>query len=88
MKMKDMKRVYLVKRHLDGERMFVTINYDTCVARWYSGAEAWDNDTTDCVEDDSSWDNYGAHSGMLEGITEEWVDQFFNEYEIIDVREF
>ena len=82
-----MKKVYLVKMYRDGDRMFVTIDYDLRVARWYSGAEAWDNDTTDCVEDDSSWEGNG-NTGMLEDITDEWIDQFFNEYEVLDEREF
>ena len=83
-----MKKVYLVKMRRDGERMFVTIDYDARVARWYSGEDALDNDTTACVEDDSSWDNYGAHTGMLEDITDEWIDQFFDAYEVLDEREF
>lgn len=83
-----MKKVYLVELRRDGERMFVTIDYDARVARWYSGEDALDNDTTACVEDDSSWDNYGDYTGMLEDITDEWIDQFFEEYEVLDEREF
>lgn len=83
-----MKKVYLVELRSDGERAFFTIDYDARVARWYSGEDALDNDTTACVEDDSSWDNYGANTGMLEDITDEWIDQFFNEHEVLDEREF
>lgn len=82
-----MKKVYLVKLRHDGDRAFFTIDYDARIARWYGGEEAWDNDTTDCVEDDSSWEGNG-NTGMLEDITDEWIDQFFNEYEVLDEREF
>ena len=83
-----LKKVYLVEHRHDGERLFITIDYDAAVARWYSGEDAIDNDTTACVEDDSSWDNCGANTGMLEDITNEWIDQFFEQYEILDERDF
>lgn len=81
------KKVYLVKTRRGGDRMFVTIDYDRRIARMYFGEEAWDNDTTACVEDDSSWEGYG-NTEMLEDITDEWIDQFFNEYEVLDERDF
>lgn len=82
-----MKKVYLFKSRRSGDRMFVTIDYDRRIARMYFGEEAWDNDTTACVEDDSSWEGYG-NTEMREDITDEWIDQLFEEWKVLDERDF